>query len=163
MKPGRILAFAAAFLLLALLWGWGFGGLPVTAATARAVAVVLAVPYLFLLVSHSPQEMIQALRDPFATDHTDTPVERLVASTQALQALGRYSLAVGVLGTFWALLANMEALAMSPAPPNLTDMAPMLSQAFLLPAIGASLRWFVYTPLATTVEAAQDPLEGLGD
>lgn len=163
MRPGRVLAFAGAFALLVLLWGRSFGGLPATAATVRAVLVVLCVPYLFLLVSHAPREVVQALRDAFARDHTDTPLERLVSGGQALDALGRYSLAMGVLGTFWSLAAGLAALAASPTAPQVNDMAPMLSQAFLLPAIGATLRWFFYAPLAASLEEGRDALAGLQD
>jgi len=153
MNAFRIPAFLLAVVLLLLLWHRGFGFSPTD---ARAIAALAVLPYLFLLVSHGPGEIGAAFRDLARTDHTDTPVERLVAGTTAFDALGRYSLAVGVLGTFWAILGGMNEVARAGAAVGPRDIAPMLSQAFLLPALGVFLRWFVYGPMADSLRGAGD-------
>lgn len=146
----RLLTLALALALLGVYLAAGIG-LP--AASVRGVAAVLVIPFLFALVSHSPGEILCAFGDAFRGGRADTPADRLEAGTSALEALGTYSLATGVLGTLWALTGALNETTALGA--NLTprDLAPLIAQAFLLPAVGAILRWFVYAPLAEAVRA----------
>ncbi|MHC4860069.1 MAG: MotA/TolQ/ExbB proton channel family protein, partial [Planctomycetota bacterium] len=82
------------------------------------------------------------------------PVERLAAGAGALDALGRYSLAVGVMGTLWAIVGAINSISRLGATVTPTDLAPMLGEAFFLPALGILLRFLVYGPLAEALRSA---------
>jgi hypothetical protein len=155
MNFGRLLALALAFALLGM---YLLSGIGVPEASIRGLLAVLIIPFLFLLVSHGPGEVCHAALDALSRDHSATPVERFETGIAALEALGRYSLAAGVLGTLWAILAALTGAAQMGATVSPLSMAPLLSQAFLLPAVGAFLCWFVYAPLAASLRNAwSDP------
>lgn len=151
MKPIRLVALVLALALVCVFWIAGFG---FPASGMRGAAAVLVIPYLFLLVSHSPAEGVQAFRDAFRADHAATSVERLSTGAGALDVLGRYSLAVGVIGTMWAILAAVNEVGRLGATVTPQDMAPLLGDAFFLPALGILLRFLVYGPLAEALRSA---------
>ena len=135
-------------------------GAPQLVASLRGAVFLIVVPFLFLLVGHGPKEIGRALADGLAADLSGADPERLHLGSLVFRGLGRFSLALGVLGCFWACAGGLEALAGSVGAPRTGQIAPWLAQGFLLPALGALLRWFVWGPLAERMEEAMEAIEG---
>ncbi len=121
----------------------------------RGLAVVLVLPVMLILVSHSPAELLRAVGDAFARERESLPVSRLMDGAVLLASMGRYALASGVMGTFWACCAGLQALAVSDRAVDAHAalmISPWVGQALFMPAAGCFLRWFVFGPLSEALK-----------
>jgi hypothetical protein len=159
MNAIRLTTFALA---LAALIYYGASTYSFYPAKPLHIALVILLPYLFLLVSHSPREIGSAFLDAFRKEGEGMSRERLGAGASAMSALGHLSLALGVLGALWSFFEAFNHAAEMGETVKPRAMLPFLSEAGFLLILGAALRWFLYGPMQAMLEGAKDSSEECG-
>jgi hypothetical protein len=129
----------------------------------RYLLLVFVLPYLFLFVSHSPMVLLRAIRELATSGHAADSQGRRDDGRSAFQALGRYTLCIGVAGSYisWSqgLFYCMEHYRGAPQWP---DLAGPFGCSLLFPVTALLLYLFLYPFLVDALNRPNPAAEPAG-